>query len=73
MPCYSCTIAGPKIMRDPGGAVSAAVQHWLNNTRPPKVLWRTTAALVLGGQVMIRILRGARLLSPGILNKPCPL
>ena len=42
----------------------AAVQHWLSNTRPPKVLWRTTAALVLGGQVIIRILRGACLLPP---------
>ena len=35
-----------------------ALQHWLAITKPPKVLWRTTAALVLGGQVVIRILQG---------------
>lgn len=31
---------------------------WLNASKPPKWLWRTIAALMLGGQVMTRMLQG---------------
>lgn len=31
---------------------------WVDGFQPPKYLWRTLAALVLGGEVMVRILQG---------------
>lgn len=37
-----------------GKAILASVAAW----KPPKYLWRTMAALVLGGEAMVRILQG---------------
>lgn len=31
---------------------------WLCSIKPPKTLWRTVAALVLGGEALVRILQG---------------
>ena len=36
----------------------AVLQKWLETAKPPKWLWRTIAAVVLGGQVATRILKG---------------
>ena len=35
------------------------LQKWLEDAKPPKWLWRSIAAIVLGGQVATRILKGA--------------
>lgn len=37
----------------------AGLLAWLNRSNPPKWLWRTISALILGGQVMTRMLQGA--------------
>lgn len=34
------------------------LQRWLESAKPPKWLWRSIAAIVLGGQVATRILKG---------------
>ena len=39
-------------------ARNAGLMDWVDSFRPPKYLWRTLAALVLGGEVMVRILQG---------------
>lgn len=36
----------------------AGLLDWADSFKPPKYLWRTMAALVLGGEVMVRILQG---------------
>ena len=36
----------------------AVLQKWMESAKPPKWLWRTIAAVVLGGQVATRILKG---------------
>ncbi len=36
----------------------AETVDWINARDPPKWLWRTVAALVLGGQVLTRVLQG---------------
>ena len=41
---------------------------WLNSSSPPKWLWRTISALILGGQVMTRMLQGGQ---PSRLCLPC--
>jgi hypothetical protein len=33
---------------------------WVGGLKPPKSLWRTIAALVLGGEALVRILQGER-------------
>lgn len=33
---------------------------WLCSIKPPKTVWRTVAALVLGGEALVRILQGER-------------
>lgn len=40
------------------GGLLAALQAWAARATPPKSLWRSMAALVLGGEVMVRILQG---------------
>lgn len=35
-----------------------AVYDWLCSIKPPKSLWRSIAALVLGGEALVRILQG---------------
>ena len=40
--------------------LNAETVDWINARDPPKWLWRTVAALVLGGQVLTRVLQGAR-------------
>lgn len=37
--------------------------NWVNTSKPPKFLWRTLAALVMGGQALVRILQGVACLS----------
>ena len=37
-----------------------AAYGWLCSLKPPKSLWRSIAALVLGGEALVRILQGAR-------------
>ena len=39
-------------------ASSVVLQKWLEAAKPPKWLWKTIAAIVLGGQVATRILKG---------------
>ena len=36
----------------------AGAVRWLGKVEPPKALWRTVAALILGGQALQRILQG---------------
>ena len=38
---------------------AAGAVDWINARDPPKWLWRSVAALVLGGQVLTRVLQGA--------------
>ena len=46
------------------------LQKWLESAKPPKWLWRTIAAVVLGGQVATRILKGRPLAqSPSISSR----
>ncbi|KAL3162285.1 Protein TRIGALACTOSYLDIACYLGLYCEROL 1, chloroplastic [Trebouxia sp. C0010 RCD-2024] len=40
-----------------GGALPRFV-NWVNTSKPPKYLWRTLAALLMGGQALVRILQG---------------
>lgn len=43
------------------GAIAQLLQGvwgWLNSLQPPKTLWRSIAALVLGGEALVRILQG---------------
>ena len=42
----------------------AVLQKWVERAKPPKWLWRTIAAVVLGGQVATRILKGSSLAQP---------
>ena len=35
--------------------------NWVNASQPPKWLWRTVAALLMGGQALARILKGSSL------------
>lgn len=37
---------------------SAGFVNWVNTSKPPKYLWRTLAALLMGGQALVRILQG---------------
>lgn len=39
----------------------AGLLDWVDSFKPPKYLWRSLAALVLGGEVMVRILQGESL------------
>ena len=41
----------------------AVLQRWMESAKPPKWLWRSIAAVVLGGQVATRILKGVFLVS----------
>ena len=41
-----------------GWLVLADLVDWINARDPPKWLWRSVAALVLGGQVLTRVLQG---------------
>lgn len=46
-----------------GGGLAALLRSaydWLCSIKPPKTVWRTVAALVLGGEAMVRILQGER-------------
>ena len=38
----------------------AGFVNWVNTSKPPKYLWRTLAALLIGGQALVRILQGER-------------
>lgn len=53
-----------------GGGTVPDVLHgvwdWLCSRKPPKSLWRTIAALVLGGEALVRILQGAWPLPVGV-------
>ena len=40
------------------GEVSRKIMEMISEAKPPKYAWRTLAALVLGGEVMVRILQG---------------
>ena len=42
----------------PAHPYDAVLQRWLESAKPPKWLWRSIAAIVLGGQVATRILKG---------------
>ena len=42
-------------------SMSAGFINWVNTSKPPKYLWRTLAALLMGGQALVRILQGARI------------
>jgi hypothetical protein len=51
---------GPHVhlTRAPTDSYGAGFLTWLNSSSPPKWLWRTISALILGGQVMTRMLQG---------------
>lgn len=41
--------------------IPAGFVNWVNTCKPPKYLWRTLAALLMGGQALVRILQGRQL------------
>ena len=43
--------------------LSAGLVNWVNTSKPPKYLWRTLAALLMGGQALVRILQGGYMLA----------
>ncbi|CAK0782534.1 hypothetical protein CVIRNUC_005752 [Coccomyxa viridis] len=43
---------------DKASQLQVVLQKWMESAKPPKWLWRTIAAVVLGGQVATRILKG---------------
>lgn len=61
---------GSKTPLGGGGEVGAIAQllrgawGWLNGLQPPKSMWRSIAALVLGGEALVRILQGTLCLLP---------
>lgn len=49
-------------------SVYAGFVNWVNTSKPPKYLWRTLAALLMGGQALVRILQGEQMLLHCVLG-----
>ena len=49
-----------------GGPANAVLSTWFRRAKPAKWMWRSLAAVVLGGQCATRILRGGARLAPTV-------
>ncbi|KAA6428736.1 MAG: TRIGALACTOSYLDIACYLGLYCEROL chloroplastic-like [Trebouxia sp. A1-2] len=48
----------PNLAGSGAGGLLPRFVNWVNTSKPPKYLWRTLAALLMGGQALVRILQG---------------